>query len=530
MRDGWTDLRKSALSAFAGVAPAVIPVWTRKFCATAGLGGKFGAFAADEFDQQHYERMAKQSFRSRDVALFHYLAVGSERDWQPRQGFSPRRYLQDNPDVLFAGYEPFAHYCRFGRYEGRGAAGVGDDTGDPDPPSLSSMLSRLRPPRAPPVVDVVIPVYGNRALTLRAIDSVLGAGDAVPFELIVVDDASPDRMLARDLETLAKAGLITLIVNEQNRGFVQTANRGLLLHRDRDVVLLNSDTRVFGDWLTRLLAALNTANDIGTATPLSNAATILSYPITLRDNVMRTTELAEIDGICRALDLRPISIPTAVGFCMAVRRPCLDQVGVFDAGNFGRGYGEENDFCLRATAKGWRHVAATNILVWHEGGASFEGERDARIQQAQAVLQRLHPAYHARIRAFFELDPLKLVRGRLDAARGALDPRPKVLEFEGKHRKQDREELAVRLIPDIGRFCGQWRVVIPQLRRLPNLPRLHGAEAAQGLARLLADLSIQEVRASSNDRTASILQQKLVIEARRQGIPVLEGDEASARA
>ena len=41
---------------------------------------------------------------------------------------------------------------------------------------------------------------------------------------------------------------------------------------------------------------------------------------------------------------------------MYIRRDCLDAVGPFDEAAFGRGYGEENDFCLRASHLGWRHV------------------------------------------------------------------------------------------------------------------------------------------------------------------------------
>ena len=43
-----------------------------------------------------------------------------------------------------------------------------------------------------------------------------------------------------------------------------------------------------------------------------------------------------------------VGIPTAVGFCMYIRRECLKEVGEFRAEVFGKGYGEENDFCLRA--------------------------------------------------------------------------------------------------------------------------------------------------------------------------------------
>ena len=56
---------------------------------------------------------------------------------------------------------------------------------------------------------------------------------------------------------------------------------------------------------------------------------------------------------------------------MYLRRDCLDAVGVFRDDLFAQGYGEENDFCLRARHLGWRHVAAPGVFVAHRGAQSF---------------------------------------------------------------------------------------------------------------------------------------------------------------
>ena len=76
------------------------------------------------------------------------------------------------------------------------------------------------------------------------------------------------------------------------------------------------------------------------------------------------TALAEVDvaalnrlaGQCLAA--QTLDIPTAVGFCMYIRRDCLARTGWFDADAFGTGYGEENDFCLRAAVAGWPGAGA----------------------------------------------------------------------------------------------------------------------------------------------------------------------------
>ncbi len=102
-----------------------------------------------------------------------------------------------------------------------------------------------------PLTDVIIPVYRGREETLACISSVL-ATIGEDARVIVVDDATDDAALAAALDRLHVAGRITLLRNRVNQGFVASVNRGMSVHTAHDVVLLNSDTLVFDDWLTRL--------------------------------------------------------------------------------------------------------------------------------------------------------------------------------------------------------------------------------------------------------------------------------------
>src|SRR5258707_8983466 len=89
-------------------------------------------------------------------------------------------------------------------------------------------------------------------------------------------------------------------------------------------------------------------------------------------------------------------IPTAVGFCMYIRRRCLDRVGAFDEERYGAGYGEEVDFCMRAARAGFRHMVAADVFVRHVGEVSFGPAADSRRQQAQAVVDGLYPEFPVR--------------------------------------------------------------------------------------------------------------------------------------
>jgi GT2 family glycosyltransferase len=107
---------------------------------------------------------------------------------------------------------------------------------------------------------------------------------------------------------------------------------------------------------------------------------------------------------------------------MYIRRACLDDVGEFDAASFGQGYGEENDFCLRASALGWRHLHALDVFVYHEGGASFKETRHALQARALETIRRLHPGYEDLIREFVRQDPARPFREAIDRARGLVKP------------------------------------------------------------------------------------------------------------
>jgi GT2 family glycosyltransferase len=464
------------------LAAAIAPAWAGRLCELHGL-------PAGVMDLEHYRRESGTTFSSPAAAALHYLTIGSARDLSPRAGFSPSRYRRLNPDIELAGYEPFAHWLRFGQGEGRG----NDVPPDPEPVDLTRLLSHRPSEGGPARVDVVMPVYGSRALTLQAIDSVLAAETKEAYELVIVDDASPDPVLRRELEALAGAGLITLLVNERNLGFVESVNRGFAAHADRDVVLLNSDTKVFRGWLDRLMVALRTERT-ATATPLSNSATILSYPATLCENrVLPDEQVAQWNELCAALDAPPVEIPTGVGFCMAVRRACLDRIGAFDGERFGRGYGEENDFCLRASAAGWRHVAATGLFVWHRGGASFGSEREALIAAAQATIERLHPGYAETVGRFIRRDPLAANRTALDVARLGRDPRRKRLRLGITGARVPVDMMEIVLTPDLPPYGDRYRLVPAGAGAYPNLPRLGRRSSTLEMSACLRSLGVREL-------------------------------------
>lgn len=276
-------------------------------------------------------------------------------------------------------------------------------------------------------VEIIVPVHGGLSHVRRCLTSVLGTLGAHPWHLTVIDDASPDGETRDWLRAFADLHpQVSVLANARNLGFVATVNLGMRLAGRRDVVLLNSDTEVAGDWLARLRAAAWSQPRVGTVTPFSNNATICSFP-----RFCQASELPEGWSVAalhalfaRTLEGQALEIPTAVGFCMYIRRDCLDEVGAFDAESFGAGYGEENDFCLRASARGWRHLHALDTFVYHAGGASFSQRQQALQAAALEAMRRLHPQYEEVVREFVARDPAREARQRVAAQLALAEPRP----------------------------------------------------------------------------------------------------------
>lgn len=318
------------------------------------------------------------------------------------------------------------------------AASAGTEVGaaPPQPTMPGSEGGAPIDPRAPGV-DIIVPVYKGLVDTQRCVQSVLANWhhQQTAVRLIVINDASPDPALTEWLRALAaQEPRVTLLENAENQGFVATVNRGMAWPpppgvQAHDVLLLNSDTEVANDWLDRLRAAAYRGARVGTVTPFSNNATICSYPRFCEANALpEGYTTAMLDALCAQLHAAAqIDIPTAVGFCMYIRRDCLAQVGLFDVEHFGLGYGEENDFCQRALAAGWRNVHALDTFVLHTGGVSFGAHKAPREQAAWATLEQLHPGYAPAVEEFVRLDPARPYRNRLDVVRLRASSLPRVL-------------------------------------------------------------------------------------------------------
>lgn len=287
-------------------------------------------------------------------------------------------------------------------------------------------------------INIVIPVYKGETETIACIESVLKHQDNNRHEVIVIEDKSPDPNIVKYLQALAQQRKIVLIQNEENLGFVASVNKGMQYQKDRDVVLLNSDTVVANDWLERIEKAAYSEKNIGTVTPFSNNATICSYPYYNGEgaaDLPAGISLEQLDQIFSIANKNETEeIPTAVGFCMFIKKECLEMVGYFDTESFGKGYGEENDFSRRAKKNGWRNIIAADVYVYHAGGISFGDQQNTLKNKALETLLKKHPDYLFSVRQYMKVDPLAKLRDAVDHARISSNPSQKKIVEDEKNQ------------------------------------------------------------------------------------------------
>ena len=256
--------------------------------------------------------------------------------------------------------------------------------------------------------DIIVPVYNGFEELKKCVESIQKYTDLNKHRLILVDDKSPSPSILPYLKSIEGKG-IYVIESPVNEGFSASVNKGMK-YSDRDVILLNSDTVVTEGWVEKLIVCAYSKRAAATVTPLSNAATLCSVPEFLQDNPLpegySVDEMGALVEHCSLKRYPRISV--AVGFCMYIKREVLDKIGYFDAQTFGKGYGEENDFCHRAEKEGYIHLMCDDTFIYHKGTASFESEEKQKLlEEHEHILWQRHEEYVKENGRYCEKNPNK---------------------------------------------------------------------------------------------------------------------------
>ena len=247
------------------------------------------------------------------------------------------------------------------------------------------------------VVSIIIPIYNAYDETKACIESVFEY-TSIPFELVLINDCSPDERIGQLLSGYESLDNVKVITNETNMGFVKNVNIGFN-ESGGDVVLLNSDTIVTPKWLEKLKVSAYQRENIATVTPVSNNAGAFSVP-EFNKNELNGLSINTVANIVeKSLNNYSFEVPTGNGFCLYIKREAIYAVGFFDE-VFGRGYCEENDFCMRLIHKGWKNIIEPSVYIYHAHNVSFSTEKEQLYLQNRVILDKKHPSYDKKVKNF----------------------------------------------------------------------------------------------------------------------------------
>jgi len=230
-------------------------------------------------------------------------------------------------------------------------------------------------PPATKDLSVIIVNWNAAAYLPAALDALFAAQDGLDIETLLVDNASTDDSVAL---VQAKYPQVQIIANKANRGFAAGNNQGIRRARGRYILLLNPDTEMPPDALTKFVAFMDAHPQVGVAGPrlqgasgkiqggaaghdpsfftIFNFATFL-YRLFPRHFRGLWLARSQYDG------REPIPVDWVSGASMVLRREAIEAAGLMNERYFM--YSEDVELCRRVRAAGWRVVCLPDIRVTH---------------------------------------------------------------------------------------------------------------------------------------------------------------------
>jgi len=327
---------------------------------------------------------------------------------------------------------------------------------------------------------IIICVHNAPEYTEICIDSVLRHthGD---YNLILVNDGSESETTnilnryARDYEH------IKVIHHTTSQGYTKAANAGLNASKADFTVLLNSDTIVSNGWIIKMMKCAYSASQIGIVGPLSNAATYQSVPFVFEDdgtwkqNILPhdVTVNAYAQAIARIASGTYPRVPVANGFCFGIKRTVIERIGLLDEETFPRGYGEENDYCLRAADAGFEIAICDDAYVYHATSKSFGVEAREKLtnQAHQAIRRKYSEERLNRIDAELRNNPaMDAVRKIIiDCISSALEPNINRLDSKLTTKLNNSSLAILFLAPDCAAKSGGTQAFVEIARRVSQM-------------------------------------------------------------
>ena len=235
-------------------------------------------------------------------------------------------------------------------------------------------------------LSIIIVHYRTYELTKQAIESIISKDHPIHYEVFLVDNASHDGSLERLQEDFAReieTDLIKIIANNRNSGFANANNLAIQQSKARYVLLLNSDTVILKDCLSKCINHMEKDENIGALgckvllpDGSLDRACRRSFP-TFSVSFYRMIGLSRLFPKSKRFgkynltfldENQTYAVDSLVGAFMMVRSDAIQEVGLLDEEFFM--YGEDIDWCYRIKSGGWKVVYYSDAEIIHYKGGS----------------------------------------------------------------------------------------------------------------------------------------------------------------
>ncbi len=222
-----------------------------------------------------------------------------------------------------------------------------------------------------PEVAIIVLNWNNAPETVACLRSLQRLQGPCP-QVIVVDNGSGDGSVQAIRQTFPD---VLLLETGENLGYAGGNNYGIryaLAQGAEYICILNNDVTVAPSFLRPMLAAFQSHETVGVATPLiaetAEPERTWELGTTLNRRTGIVSRLHGGEPVSALQTLAPFAVDIASGAAMVVRREVFERVGLLDEGFFL--YYEETDWCLAVRRAGYEILAVPSAVVWHKVSAT----------------------------------------------------------------------------------------------------------------------------------------------------------------
>lgn len=260
--------------------------------------------------------------------------------------------------------------------------------------------------RMKPELSIIIVNWNGMNFLPNCLKSIEENRPVVPFEVIVVDNASSDGSIewlhSEQAKSIFREGNFNVIESKENLGFGRANNLAIEQTETPFVFLLNPDTIVFPQSIDTLLSSLKADKKVGICGPKllnddgSLQPSALPFPPSGVKFLFDGLQLYKLLPKYVAGDWllgrhwthdKKRFLKVISGAALMTRREMINETGAFDE-KFHM-YGEDIEWCLRVSRLGWKIMFEPKAQIAHLGGQSAiqRWGKNVRLREEEAFLR-----------------------------------------------------------------------------------------------------------------------------------------------